>query len=66
MLASTPTFASAFASVGGAKLRKHLSADALYALIRSAFEKVPDQRRQATTMIPLADALMNSSRRSGS
>ena len=59
MLASTSTFTSAYASVGAAKLRKHLSMDALCLLVRSEFEKILDHRRQETVCIPLADALMS-------
>jgi hypothetical protein len=40
------------------KVRKHLSADALYALIREGFGAIQDHRR-ATSIIPLADALMS-------
>jgi len=40
------------------KARKHLSADALYALIRNGFGRIPDYR-QATSTIPLTDALMS-------
>jgi len=40
------------------KVRKHLSADALYALIREGFGAIPDHR-QATSIIPLTDALMS-------
>jgi hypothetical protein len=39
-------------------VRKHLSADALHALLRAAFRKIPDHRHDGTT-IPLADALMS-------
>ena len=38
--------------------RKHLSADALYTLLRLEFDKVPDHRRRKCP-IPLADALMS-------
>ncbi len=41
-----------------AKVRKHLSADALYALIGASFAKVPDPRRRESP-IPLASALMS-------
>ena len=40
------------------KARKHLSADALYALIGSSFAQVPDPRRPDSP-IPLPDALMS-------
>jgi hypothetical protein len=40
-----------------AKERQHLSADALYRLVRSVFREVPDARSE-TAEIPLADALM--------
>jgi hypothetical protein len=40
------------------KVRKHLSADALYALVREGFGKVADHRDPKAT-IPLADALMS-------
>ena len=40
------------------KARKHLSADALYALVREGFGKVADHRDPRAT-IPLADALMS-------
>lgn len=40
------------------KVRKHLSADALYALLRDSFARVPDPRR-ANAPIPLADAMMS-------
>lgn len=40
------------------KIRKHLSADALYGLVREGFQKVPDRRHPKAT-IPLADALMS-------
>ncbi len=40
------------------KVRKHLSADALYALVREGFGKVADHRDPRAT-IPLADALMS-------
>jgi len=38
-------------------VRKHLSADALYELLRDAFAKVPDHR-QHPSRIPMTDALM--------
>jgi hypothetical protein len=38
-------------------VRKHLSADGLYALLRAAFRKIPDHRREGSP-IPLVDALM--------
>jgi hypothetical protein len=40
------------------KIRKHLSADALYALIGDSFGRIPDSRRSKSP-IPLADALMS-------
>lgn len=40
------------------RVRKHLSADALYALLRSGFEKIPDHRAREGT-VSLADALMS-------
>jgi hypothetical protein len=40
------------------KLRKHLNADALFATVRSGFEKIQDHRNSNAT-IPLADALMS-------
>lgn len=40
------------------KVRKHLSADALYALVGGSFARVPDPRRPAAP-IPLPDALMS-------
>ena len=40
------------------KVRKHLSADALYALVGSRFAQVPDPRRPDAP-IPLPDALMS-------
>ena len=40
------------------KLRKHLNADALFAAVRSGFEKIEDHRNSNAT-IPLADALMS-------
>lgn len=40
------------------QVRKHLSADSLHALVRRAFEKIPD-KRDARATIPLADALMS-------
>jgi hypothetical protein len=40
------------------KVRKHLSADALYALLGESFARVPDPRR-ANSPIPLADALLS-------
>ena len=39
-------------------VRKHLSADALYALLRSGFEKIPDHRGREAP-ISLADTLMS-------
>jgi len=41
-----------------AKARKHLSADALYGLLRTSFAKVPDPRHRESP-IPLASALMS-------
>jgi hypothetical protein len=40
------------------RVRKHLSADALYALLRSGFEEIPDHRGRKSP-IPLPDALMS-------
>lgn len=40
------------------KVRKHLSADALYALLHDSFARVPDPRR-ANAPIPLSDAMMS-------
>ena len=40
------------------KVRKHLSADALYALVREGFAQIADHREPRAT-IPLADALMS-------
>lgn len=40
------------------RVRKHLSADALYSLIGDGFARVPDLRRPGST-IPLRDALMS-------
>jgi hypothetical protein len=40
------------------KVRKHLSADALYALLRSGFGGVPEHR-QGTPIISLTDAMMS-------
>jgi hypothetical protein len=40
------------------KVRKHLSADALHALVQSLFAEIPDHRNSRAT-IPLADALMS-------
>jgi len=42
----------------GKKVRKGLSADALYALLRSEFEKIDDERNEKAT-ISLPDALMS-------
>ena len=39
-------------------VRKHLSADGLYALLRAAFRKIPDHRREGSP-IPLVDTLMS-------
>jgi hypothetical protein len=41
------------------KLRKHLSADSLYALVRKEFEAIPDSRDPSKSPIPLADCLMS-------
>jgi hypothetical protein len=43
---------------GARKVRKHLSADALYGLIREGFGRIPDHRDPKST-IPLPDALMS-------
>src|SRR3970040_847408 len=43
---------------GARKVRKQLSADALYDLVRSSFAQVPDPRR-ADSPIPLPDPLMS-------
>src|SRR5712664_3451320 len=40
------------------KARKHLSADALFGLLRNGFSKVPDHRRDGSKMT-MADALMS-------
>ena len=40
------------------KVRKHLSADALYALVGDSFAQVPDPRRPGSP-IPLSDALLS-------
>ena len=40
------------------KARKHLSADALYELVKGAFGELPDHR-QRKPMIPLSDALLS-------
>jgi hypothetical protein len=40
------------------KVRKHLSADALFAKVRTAFDEIPDHRREKSP-IPLGDALMS-------
>lgn len=40
------------------KVRKHLSADALFAILHRGFEKIPEHR-QGNTIISLADALMS-------
>jgi hypothetical protein len=45
-------------SPGSRKVRKHLSADALYALLGESFAGVPDPRR-ANSPIPLCDALLS-------
>src|SRR5947209_3551491 len=39
-------------------LRKYLHADALFRLVRTGFERLPDARQGAKVQIPLADALM--------
>ena len=39
-------------------VRKHLSADGLYGLLRAAFRKIPDHRREGSP-IPLVDTLMS-------
>jgi hypothetical protein len=39
------------------KVRKHLSADALYALLKARFATLPDQRQQEKATFPLADTL---------
>ena len=39
------------------KLRKHLSADALYALLKKGFATIPEPRRDADLTFPLADVL---------
>lgn len=43
--------------VRAAKARKHLSADALFSLVRSQFATIAEDRRSAGAL-PLADALM--------
>ena len=43
---------------GAPKVRKHLSADALYALVGGSFGKIPDHRDGKST-IPLRDALLS-------
>ncbi|MGA2069456.1 MAG: hypothetical protein ABSG86_31180 [Thermoguttaceae bacterium] len=43
---------------GVRKVRKQLSADALYALLREGFARIPDHR-QPTSPIPLGDALLS-------
>ena len=40
------------------KARKHLSADALFGLLRNGFSKVPDHRSDGSKMT-MADALMS-------
>ncbi len=45
-----------FSPVQPVRPRKGLSADALYRLVRNAFERLPDHRHQYAT-IPLADEL---------
>ena len=40
------------------KVRKRLSADALYALVQTGFSRIPEHR-VATVTVPLADALMS-------
>src|SRR4051794_22649477 len=39
-------------------LRKHLHADALFRLVRTGFERLPDVRQESKVQIPLADALL--------
>src|SRR5947209_5827404 len=39
-------------------LRKHLHADALFQLVRTGFERLPDARQESKLQISLADALM--------
>lgn len=46
------------ASERAPKVRKHLSADALHGIVRSAFEEIEDHRGARAT-IPLPDALMS-------
>ena len=46
------------ASERSPKVRKHLSADGLHGIVRSAFEEIEDHRGPRAT-IPLADALMS-------
>jgi hypothetical protein len=41
------------------KLRKHLSADGLYALVRKEFEAIPDTRDPSKISISLGDCLMS-------
>ena len=43
-------------SIVAPKGRKHLSADALFRLVRSSFATIPDER-SAEVEIPLTDAL---------
>ncbi len=43
---------------GAPKVRKHLSADALYALVGGSFGRIPDHRDGKST-IPLRDALLS-------
>jgi hypothetical protein len=45
------------ASVAPAVSRKHLSADALYAMLRKAFARLPDPREPGSA-IPLEDIVM--------
>jgi hypothetical protein len=44
------------------KVRQHLSADALYALLRTGFGGIPEHR-QGTSSIPLNDCERNAARR---
>ena len=39
------------------KVRKHLSSDALYALLKARFATIPDHRNDAKARFPLADVL---------
>jgi len=51
------TAASAGATAG-VRVRKHLSVDALYGMIRAGFDRIPDHRRPGAS-IALGDALMS-------